>query len=130
MADEPSPRIFLPSLLAGPLVMLFSLATWWAAHIPQPIEVRLSALPGMLLILPFSAAIGFIPALVLNAIGTMALIKVGNVFPLLRFPFFWALAGGAVSWSIVRQLEFPPEMLFSFTGAGAVSALLCRMRLL
>ena len=129
MADEPRARVLLPSLLAGPLVVLFSTVAWWAAQIPRPIEIGLSDLLPGLMILPLSAAVGFIPALLLNAAGTAVLIKAGSLFPLLRFPFFWALVGGVLSWSILRLLEVPPQMVFPFTAAGAVCALLCRMRL-
>jgi hypothetical protein len=119
----------LPSLLAGPLVVVFSVAAWWAGQIPRPIEIPVSALLPILMVLPLSAAVGFIPAFVLNGAASVVLIKAGSLFPLLRFPFFWALVGGVLSWSILRLLEVPAEIAFPFIAAGAVCALLCRMRL-
>ncbi len=83
----------------------------------------------MLIVIPLSMAVGFVPALILNAAGSAVLIKAGNLFPLLRFPFIWALAGGVLSWSILRLLQVPQDAIFPFTAAGAVCALLCRMRL-
>lgn len=129
MHEEPSPRILVPSLLAGPLVVLFMLVAGWASTIPHSFSVSVWQLPALFVLIAVSAIIGIAPAAILNAIGTYTLIKIGNVLPLVRFPLVWALVGGLVSWSILLLLNAPPESIFPFTAAGTVCALLCRMRL-
>ena len=129
MTDYPTPRILLPSFLAGPMVLLLLMIAVYADNIPQPIEL----LPGMILGIPvmllMSMIVGTLPALVCNAVGTYLLIIVGSISPLLRFPFLWPLVGGAATWLVVRSLDFNSEWAFAFIGTGAVSAMICRMRL-
>ena len=133
MADPPKPRIVLPSLAAGPLVILLLLANWYFGQIPNTVEVPLAQLPGMalflLVVLPLSAGIGFLPAILCNSVCSLVLIWVGQIFPLLRFPFIWPLVGGLAAWWFAQWAGMPPEWEFAFTGAGAISALLCRIRL-
>ncbi len=129
MSPAPSPRVLLPSLLAGPAVMLFLLAAEWSARFTCPIALSPNALAAMAAVLPVSVVVGVGPALLANALGTLAMIKFGNWFPLVRFPLVWAVVGGLVAWGIVRQFGFGAEWTFAYTATGAVSALLCRMRL-
>ena len=46
--------------------------------------------------------------------------------PAFSFP---PLAGGAATFAMMRLFEAEPLATFAFTGAGAISALICRMRL-
>ncbi|HVM22604.1 MAG TPA: hypothetical protein VM308_04805 [Sphingomicrobium sp.] len=129
MADAPTPRILLPSLIAGPGVLLFFIIAGWSATFTSPIVVGLEELVAIVMLVPLTAAVGFGPALVANAIGSFVMIWVGRWFPLLRFPLVWGLAGGVLAWVVAAHLEFGPEWVFAFTATGAVCALACRMRL-
>ena len=126
---EPTPRVVLPSLLAGPLVLSFLLAAQWASAFTYPIELPLGlVIVGPVLFL-IASAVGVVPALAANVIGSFFMIKAGNWFPLVRFPLVWALVGGVAAWALVHSLRFEPDWVFAYTAAGAVSALICRMRL-
>ena len=130
MSESPTPRLLLASILAGPSVVLFSLVAMWASQIPHPVTIQpVPLLAFVLLILPLSSAIGLPVALVCNAIGSHLLVAIGSRFPLLRFPFLWPVIGGLAVWLATRAMEFPPEFVFAFSAAGAVSAFICRMRL-
>lgn len=129
MASEPTPRLVIPSLVAGPAVIFFFISGQYVTNIPQPVAVGVGDIISIALLVPVSIVIGFLPALLCNAVGTMALIKAGNLFPLLRFPFVWPVVGGTVAWFVLRLLEWPAEWAFPFVAAAALSALLCRMRL-
>ena len=131
MSESPTPRLLLASILAGPSVVLFSLIGFWASQIPHPVTIEPVSLLAFLLFisLPLSSAIGLPVALVCNAIGSYLLVAIGSKFPLLRFPFLWPVAGGLAAWAATRAMEFPPDFVFAFSAAGAVSALICRMRL-
>ena len=126
---EPAPRVVLPSLLAGPLVLLFLAAAEWASVFTYPIEVPLGLLIGGPMLLLVASAVGVVPALVANAIGAFVMIKAGNWFPLLRFPLVWAVVGGAAARVATDQMDFTSDWIFAFTAAGAVCAFICRMRL-
>jgi hypothetical protein len=129
MSELPTPRVLLPSFLAGPAVVLFLLTWFWADSIPQPVLVG----PSELVVLPFllflASAVGLLPALAANLLGTFLMLYIGSALPLTRFPLVWALVGGAGTWVVVRYAGFTPEWAFAFTATGACSALVCRMRL-
>ena len=130
MSGSPTPRLLLASILAGPSVVLFSLVAMWASQIPHPVTIEpVSLVAFVLLILPVSSAIGLPVALVCNALGSYVLVAVGSKFPLLRFPFLWPVVGGLAAWATMRAMDAPAELVFAFSAAAAVSALICRMRL-
>jgi hypothetical protein len=126
---EAAPRVVLPSLLAGPLVLLFLAAAEWASLFTYPIEVPLGLLIGGPMLLVVASAVGVVPALIANTVGAFVMIKVGNWFPLLRFPLVWAVVGGAAAWISTGKLDFTSDWIFAFTAAGAICAFICRMRL-
>lgn len=126
---EPTPRVVLPSLLAGPLVLLFLMVFLWVSAFTHPIDLPLGLLIGGPMLLLVASAVGVVPALVANTVGAFVLIKAGTWFPLLRFPLVWALVGGTAAWLVVHNLGFGPDWAFAYTATGAVSALICRMRL-
>lgn len=129
MDNTPTPHILLPSLLAGPTVIILFVATQWSAAFTDPIALPIVALPGALLFALITSAIGFVPALVANWIGSFTMLKIGSWFPLLRFPLTWPVAGGAAAWAVVHGLGFGPDWTFAYTGAGAICAFMCRIRL-
>ncbi len=126
---EPAPRVILPSLLAGPFVLLFLAAAQWAASFTYPVEVPLGMLIGGPMLLLVASAVGVVPALIANTVGAFVMIKAGNWFPLLRFPLVWAVVGGAAAWASAYNLHFGSDWTFAFTAAGAICAFICRMRL-
>ena len=126
---EPAPRVILPSLLAGPLVLLFLAAAQWASLFTYPIVLPLGLLIGGPMLLLVASAVGVVPALVANTIGAFIMIKAGNWFPLLRFPLVWAVVGGVAAWVSAHNLDFRSDWTFAFTAAGAICAFICRMRL-
>ena len=129
MSDLPTPRILLPSFLAGPIVMVLAVAAAYGSNIPHPFDVSVEALAAFSLATALSVPIGVGPAVVCNAIGSAIMLRLGSISPLLRFPFLWPLVGGAAAWLAVRQLGLGDPWPFAFCGAGAISAMLCRMRL-
>lgn len=52
-------RIGVPSLLAGPLVVFFTLAQWWAGSIPQVIEPHVVLLTAVPVVMFLATLIGF-----------------------------------------------------------------------
>ena len=129
MTEFPTPRILLPSLLAGPLVLILLGVTTYTSAIPHPMQVDWGMALQSILLLPLSAIIGFLPALAANGIGTVVMIGLGGLSPLLRFPFIWPVVGGLAAWAVTDYWQFPADWVFAFTGSGAVSAMICRMRL-
>ena len=81
------------------------------------------------LLIPLSAIIGFLPAWAANGIGSVFMIAVGNLVPVLRFPFLWPVVGGVAAWTVSDYAGLPEEAVFAFAMSGAVSAMICRMRL-
>ena len=126
---EPAPRVILPSLLAGPMVLLFLAAAQWASSFTDPIVLPLGLLIGGPMLLLVASAVGVVPALIANTVGAFVMIKAGNWFPLLRFPLVWAVIGGAAAWVSAHNLDFTSDWIFAFTAAGAICAFICRMRL-
>ena len=126
---EPTPRVVLPSLLAGPLVLLFFMVSLWVSAFTHPIDFPLGLLIGGPMLLLVASAVGVVPALVANSVGAFVMIKAGTWFPLSRFPLVWALVGGTTAWLVVHTLGFGLDWTFAYTAAGTVSALICRMRL-
>ena len=129
MDNAPTPHILLPSLLAGPTVVILFVATQWSAEFTDPIALPIEALPAALLFVLITSVIGLVPALIANWIGSVTMLKIGNWFPLLRFPLTWPLAGGFAPWGVVHWIGFGPDWTFAYTGAGAICACLCRIRL-
>ena len=129
MEKAPRLRILLPSLLAGPMVVALFTAAQWSASFTDPILVPAELLSAMLLFLLLACVIGFLPALIANWIGSTAMLMIGNLFPLLRFPLTWPLAGGLATWGVVLWMGFGPDWTFAYTSAGAICAFLCRIRL-
>jgi len=126
---EPTPRILLPSLLAGPMVILFLGLTTFTAAIPHPVAIDWAMISSGFLLIPLSIIIGFLPALIANGIGSVFMIAIGNLIPVLRFPFLWPVVGGVAAWAVTDYANLPEEAAFAFAMSGAVSAMICRMRL-
>ena len=129
MNSQPEIHIGLASAIAGPAVLLFAAIAFYISSIPDPITIDWrGSLPALALI-PLSLIIGFVPALVFNGIGSVIMVQLGHVSPLLRFPFLWPVVGGCAAGFAAKGLDMPWEIVFAFAGAGAVSAMICRMRL-
>lgn len=129
MDNEPMIRVGLASAIAGPAVLLFMLIATYISSIPEPILIHWRGIGPALIMIPLSIAVGFVPALICNGIGSFLMVKLGSLFPLLRFPFLWPLVGGMAAGFGIDALGFPWELVFGFAGAGALSAMICRMRL-
>lgn len=129
MHKETASRIVLPSLMAGPAVLLFLVVAIWAERFTDPIVLPIELLPGVIPFLLLASVVGLLPALSANAIGTAVMTKLCASFPLLRFPLIWGVVGGSVGWAGATYYDFRPEWTFAYAATGAVSALLCRRSL-
>lgn len=122
----------IASLFAGPIFLVSFAGAALYLQLPAPIALDWSDALGFAFAFIPALMIGTVLALVPNILGTLLMVRLGDLSEAARLPEIWALAGGLIGAAIVWAGSFDgidPAFLFATVATSAACALICRSRM-
>lgn len=118
----------LATITAGPSVILTTVAAELYLRMPEPISIDLGSVLALLGIAFLAGLYGVVIALPVNAIGTLAMLALGDWCPLAKLRIAWAMVAAALGASCAWLLEAPDELRFGLIVSSAFCGWLCSRR--
>lgn len=125
-AGSPLPAVTAASIVAGPLFLTSAAVASLYLELPKTIVVGPEQFTWFLLTLVPSLLFAFLPAFVLNLIGSSLMIGLTGMGRSALPPEAWLAAGAAIGSGVAASFGAGPEIAFALVATSALCAWICR----